>query len=222
MRRLIVSTFLSLDGVLQAPGGPAEDPTGGFAHGGWMFPYADETMDIGEAGFDGRDRELLLGRRTYQIFAAYWPYQPADNPVAAIFNATRKHVASRTLTSLGWANATLLEGEVAAAVRALKASPGPDLQVIGSGGLVATLQAAALVDEYNLWIFPVVLGAGKRLFTGSARAEGLRLVRSKVSGSGVVMATYVPDGAVRSGTFETVAPSDDELARRRMMAEGQW
>lgn len=222
MRKLIVSTFVSLDGILQAPGGPEEDPTGGFTLGGWMFNYADDGMDISAAGFDGRDRELLLGRRTYQIFEAYWPYQPADHPIARTLNAAKKHVASRTLTSLRWNNSTLLRGDVVTALIALKQQPGPDLQVIGSGNLVQTLHGAALIDEYNVWMFPVVLGRGKRLFSESARPAALRLVRSEVSATGVVMSTYVPDGDIRPGSFPGADPSEMELARRRTMANGDW
>jgi dihydrofolate reductase len=222
MRKLIASTFVSLDGIMQAPGGPEEDPTGGFALGGWMFGFADEGMDLSAAGFDGKDRELVLGRRTYQIFEAYWPYQPADHPIAITLNAARKHVASRTLTTLHWNNSTLLHGDVVSAITALKAQPGPDLQMIGSGNLIQTLQAATLVDEYNVWTFPVVLGRGKRLFGATAKPSTLRLVRSQVSTSGVVMSTYVPAGDVQPGSFATTEPSDRELVRRRKMADETW
>jgi len=222
MRKLIASTFVSLDGIMQAPGGPEEDPTGGFALGGWMFGFGDEGMDLSAAGFDGKDRELVLGRRTYQIFEAYWPYQPADHPIAITLNAARKHVASRTLTTLHWNNSTLLHGDVVSAITALKAQPGPDLQMIGSGNLIQTLQAATLVDEYNVWTFPVVLGRGKRLFGATAKPSTLRLVRSQVSTSGVVMSTYVPAGDVQPGSFATTEPSDRELVRRRKMADETW
>ena len=222
MRRLIASTFASLDGIMQAPGGPEEDPTGGFTLGGWMFRYADESMDISAAGFDGHGRELVLGRRTYEIFAAYWPYQPGDDPVAKTLNAAKKYVASRTLMTLHWKNSTLLHGDVVSAIAALKAQSGPDLQVIGSGDLMQTLQAAALIDEYNVWTFPVVLGRGKRLFGATAKPSALRLVRSQVSGTGVVMSTYVPDGEVRPGSFASAEPSGKERARRTRMANGTW
>src|SRR6185436_20491799 len=140
MRKLIASTFVSLDGVMQAPGGPEENPSSDFALGGWSFGYFDESIDISAAGFDGKDRELVLGRRTYEIFEAYWPYQPADHPVAKTLNAAKKHVASRTLKTLGWNNSTLLKGDVVQAITDLKAKPGPDLQIIGSGNLIQTLQ----------------------------------------------------------------------------------
>src|SRR6478609_8403377 len=124
LRKLIASTFASLDGVMQAPGGPEEDPTGGFGFGGWMFSFADEDMDFSASGFDGKDRELVLGRRTYEIFEAYWPYQPSDHPIARTLNAAKKHVASRTLTTLGWNNSTVLHGDVVSATHALKIQPG--------------------------------------------------------------------------------------------------
>lgn len=222
MRRLIVSTFASLDGVMQAPGGPEEDPTNGFTLGGWMFPYGDDSMDLSTAGFDGKDRELLLGRRTYQIFEAFWPYQPDDDPIAKTFNATKKYVASRTLTTLHWNNSTLLDGDVVSAIITLKAQPGPDLQVIGSGHLIQTLQAASLIDEYNVWTFPLVLGLGKRLFSEAAKPSALRLVRSQVSTTGVVMSTYVPSGDIQPGSFASVDPSERELVRRKMMANELW
>lgn len=215
MRKLIVSTFVSLDGIMQAPGGPEEDPAGGFTLGGWLFNYMDEAVDISAAGFDGKDRELLLGRKTYEIFAAYWPYQSHDNPIAKIFNATKKHIASRTLTELHWRNSTLLGGDLVSAIMALKAEPGPDLQVIGSGNLVQTLQAASLIDEYNVWTFPVVLGRGKRLFGEAAKPSALRLVHSQVSATGVVMSLYVPDGDIKAGSFASTEPSEKELARRK-------
>lgn len=222
MRRLIASTFVSLDGIMQAPGGPDEDPTGGFALGGWMAGYGDEGMDLSAAGFDGRDRELVLGRRTYQIFEAYWPYQPDDHPIATTLNAARKYVASRSLTTLHWNHSTLLRGEVVAALVELKASPGPDLQVIGSGNLIQTLQAASLIDEYHVWTFPVVLGRGKRLFGEAARPSALRLVQTRVSSTGVVMSTYVPAGEIQPGSFASTEPSAREMARRERMASETW
>lgn len=222
MRKLIASTFVSLDGIMQAPGGPEEDPTGGFTLGGWMVSYADESMDISASGFDGKDRDLVLGRRTYQIFEAYWPYQPADHPIATTLNAAKKYVASRTLTELHWNNATLLDGDVVSAISALKDQPGPDLQIIGSGHLIQTLQAASIIDEYNVWTFPVVLGRGKRLFSEMAKPVALRLVRSQVLTTGVVISTYVPGGDIQLGSFPSAEPSEKELARRKMMANEAW
>jgi dihydrofolate reductase len=222
MRKLIASTFVSLDGVMQAPGGPEEDPTGGFTLGGWMVGYQDDSTDISAAGFDGKDRELVLGRRTYQIFEAYWPYQPDDHPIARTFNAAKKYVASRTLRVLDWNNSTLLHGDVVPAVLALKGQPGPDLQIIGSGHLIQTLQAASVIDEYHVWAFPLVLGRGKRLFREAARPSALRLVRTQVSTTGVVMSTYVPGRDIQPGSFPSADPSDKELARRRTMANQMW
>src|SRR5690349_11184231 len=202
MRKLIASTMVSLDGVMQAPGGPEEDPSGGFAFGGWTFPFWDEALGRDMKGLDGKDRELVLGRRTYDIFEAYWPYQAADNPIARTLNAARKHVVSRTLKpALAWNNSTLLQGDAAEAVAALKAEPGLDLQIIGSGNLIQTLRAASLIDEYNVWTFPVVLGRGKRLFETEAKPGALRLVESRVSATGVVMSTYLPAGDVPRGSF---------------------
>jgi len=217
MRKLFASTFVSLDGVMQAPGGPDEDPAS-FPFGGWTFPFWDEETDISASGFDGKDRELVLGRKTYEIFEAYWPYQPANNPIAQTLNADRKHVASRTLTNLQWNNSTLLRGDVAAAVAALKMQPGADLQIIGSANLIQTLQAAALIDQYHVWTFPVVLGRGKRLFEAGAKAGALRLVASQTSKTGVVMSTYVPAGGIQTGSFAQDPPSSKEIDRRAKWA----
>ena len=216
MRKLIASTFVSLDGILQAPGGPDEDPAN-FPHGGWVFPFFDEDTDISGAGFDGKDRELVLGRKTYEIFEAYWPYQAKDDPTARTLNAAKKHVATRTLKSLEWNNSSALKGDVVAAIKKMKATPGQNLQIIGSGNLIQTLQGAGLIDEYNVWTFPVVLGRGKRLFEAGARPSALRLVESKVSKKGVVMSRYVPDGEVQAGSFVQNEPSEKELARRAKM-----
>ena len=218
MRKLIASTFVSLDGVMQAPGGPEEDPTAAFAFGGWAFSYWDEAMDPAASGFDGKDRELVLGRKTYEIFEAHWPYQPADNPTAQSLNAAKKYVASRTLTTLQWENSVLLAGHIVEAVAALKAQPGYDLQIIGSGNLIQSLQAASLVDEYNVWTFPVILGRGKRLFETHAKPGALRLVNTQTSTTGVVMSTYVPAGKIPLGSFAQTEPSEKELERRASMA----
>lgn len=222
MRKLIASTFVSLDGVMQAPGGPEEDPTGGFAFGGWTFSFWDEVMGSSMKGLDGKNRELVLGRRTYEIFEAYWPYQPADSEIARTLNAAKKHVASRTLDTVDWNNSTLLRGDVATAVAALKAEAGDDLQIIGSGNLIQSLRAASLIDEYNVWTFPVVLGGGKRLFETGAKPGALRLVESQASTTGVVLNTYVPAGDVPIGSFAQTAPSEKEVERRARMARGVY
>jgi dihydrofolate reductase len=222
MRKLIASAFVSLDGVTQAPGGPEEDPTGGFAYGGWMFNYGDEGMDISAGGFDGKDRDVVLGRRTYEIFEAYWPYQPAEDPIAKTLNAARKYVASRTLKALQWRNSVLLGEDIVQAIVALKAQPGHDLQIIGSSNLIQSLQAASLIEEYNVWTYPLVLGRGKRLFEATAKPSALRLVGTKVSTTGVVMSRYVPAAGIEPGSFAQTEPSEKELTRRARMARGEW
>jgi dihydrofolate reductase len=199
MRKLIVSTFLTLDGVMQAPGGPEEDESGGFAHGGWSVHYWDETMNqvMGEAMGTGFD--LLLGRKTYDLFAAFWPH--TDEPGAKPLNDATKYVASRSHPTLEWSNSVLLEGDAAEAVASLKQEDGPELQVHGSGDLIQTLVRHGLVDEYRLWVFPVVIGSGKRLFAEGAIPAGLRLVDSTVATTGVVIGTYEPAGELVTGSF---------------------
>jgi dihydrofolate reductase len=200
MRKLVVNTFVTLDGVMQAPGGPEEDTTGGFEHGGWSFGYWDEAMGnwMGEAM--GKPFALLLGRKTYEIFAAYWP-QAGDQPGAAELNAATKYVVSRTLGSVEWANSVLLEDDAAKGVAHLKQEDGSEIQVHGSSDLIQTLLPNQLVDEFRVWIFPVLLGTGKRLFGGGTTPAGLELVDSKTSTSGVVMATYRPAGEPKYGSF---------------------
>ncbi|HEX2049440.1 MAG TPA: dihydrofolate reductase family protein [Actinomycetota bacterium] len=200
MRKLIVSTFLTLDGVMQAPGGPDEDRDGGFAWGGWSVTYWDDDMAriMGEA--TSRPFALVLGRRTYEIFAAHWPHA-SEEEGAPIFNEATKYVASRTLRSVEWSNSVLIEGDAAEGVAALKEQDGPELQVHGSGNLIQTLLRHRLVDELRLWTFPVVVGDGKRLFAGGAVPSGLELVDHRVSTTGVVIATYVPAGELVVGSF---------------------
>ncbi len=212
MRELIVNTFVSLDGVMQAPGGPEEDPSGGFEHGGWSFGYWDEQMQTAMGESVSRPFDLVLGRRTYEIFAAHWPY--ADDPGAEVFNTATKHVASTTLTELDWENSKLIEGEVPDGIRALKAEDGPELQVHGSANLIQTLLEHDLVDEFRVWIFPLVLGPGKRLFDGGTLPAGLELASSQASSTGVVIATYRTGAEIKSGSFAAEDPSEAELARR--------
>jgi dihydrofolate reductase len=200
MRKLVVSTFLTLDGVMQAPGGPEEDPAEGFTHGGWSFHYWDEAMDRQMGELMGRPFELLLGRKTYEIFASHWPNVTGD-PAADTLNSAVKHVASRTLDDVEWNNSTLLEGDVAEAVTRLKDEDGPEIQVHGSSNLLQTLLQHDLVDEFRLMVFPVVLGSGKRLFGEGAVPAGLKLVDSSTSSTGVIMARYERDGDVRYGSF---------------------
>jgi dihydrofolate reductase len=214
MRKLAVNTFMSLDGVMQAPGGPDEDPTGGFTLGGWGVPYFDEEMmaQVAESG----PYELLLGRGTYEIFAAHWPY--SEGPIADQLNTTRKHVASTTLEELDWNNSTLITGDVAEYVDRLKSEDGPELQVHGSPGLIQTLLEHDLIDEYRLWVFPVVLGAGKRFFGEGTSPRALKLTGSKVSKTGVTINTYERAGDVDTGSFEFDEPTEAELERRKRLA----
>jgi dihydrofolate reductase len=215
MRILAVNSFISLDGVMQAPGGPDEDPTGGFEHGGWGVNYFDDEM-MGEVA-DADPYELLLGRGTYEIFAAHWPYD--EGPIADQLNSTRKHVASRTLERVEWNNSTLIEGDVAEYVARLKEEDGPEIQVHGSVGLIQTLLENDLIDQYRLWIFPVVIGTGKRFFGEGAVPRALKLLDSKASKTGVTINTYEPAGELDLGSFEFDEPTDAELERRRRLGE---
>lgn len=201
MRRLIISTFLTLDGVMQAPGGPGEDDSGGFRFGGWSVNHWDEMMGEVMDRYLGVPFDLLLGRKTYDIFAAYWPDAPEEAGSKPLNDAT-KYVASRGRPALDWERSVLLEGDVAAAVARLKEEDGPELQVHGSGDLAQTLIRHGLVDEYRLWFFPLVLGSGKRLFADGTIPSVLRLEDSAVSSTGVVMSTYVAGGEVVTGSFE--------------------
>jgi len=200
MRRLVVSTFLTLDGVMQAPGGPGEDDSGGFTHGGWSVRYWDEHMGQVMGAAMSAPFDLVLGRRTYDIFAAYWPHAPEEAGAKPLNDAT-KYVASRSRPTLEWAGSVLIEGDAAEGVAALKEGEGPELQVHGSGNLVQTLLRHHLVDEFRLWVFPVVLGSGKRLFADGTVPTGLSLVDSTVSTTGVVIGTYEPAGEVVTGSF---------------------
>ena len=214
MRKLAVNAFISLDGVMQAPGGPEEDPTGGFTHGGWGVNYFDEEMI--EQMADSAPYELLLGRGTYEIFAAHWPYD--EGPIADHLNSTRKHVASTTLEGMEWSNSTLITGDVADYVSALKRQDGPEIQVHGSPGLIQTLLANDLIDEFRVWIFPVVIGTGKRLFGDGTIPAALKLLDSKVSKTGVTINAYEPAGDLDQGSFEFDQPTGAEIARRRRLA----
>ena len=201
MRKLIVQTFLTLDGVMQAPGGPGEDDDGGFAYGGWSVNYWDDQMGqvMGEA--TSWPFAMVLGRRTFDIMAAYWPTAPEEEG-AKVFNDATKYVASRARPNLeAWSNSVLIEGDAADGLAALKTEDGPELQVHGSANLIQTLLRHQLVDEFRLWVFPVVLGSGKRLFADGTVPSGLRLTDSKVSSTGVVMGTWQPAGEVATGSF---------------------
>ncbi|GAB3254016.1 dihydrofolate reductase family protein [Kineosporia babensis] len=200
MRKLTVMTFLTLDGIMQAPGGPQEDPSGAFPHGGWSFDYFDEMLGEVMAGEMAEPFDLLLGRRTYEIFAAHWPDATPEEGGEGI-NAATKYVASRSPQTFRWAKSVQLEGDAAQAVAALKQTDGPELQVHGSSDLIQTLLRAGLVDEFRIKIFPVVLGRGKRLFGDGTLPSAFRLVSTRTSERGVIVAYYQPAGAVTTGSF---------------------
>ena len=203
--KLTVHTFLSLDGVMQGPGGPDEDRTGGFDSGGWVVPYVDEEFGALVSGWFDRTDEILLGRTTYDLFATFWStVTDPDDLVAATLNTRPKHVVSTTLRDPAWQNTSVITDNAVAAVAKLKEQPGGELQVHGSCGLTHTLHDAGLVDEYRLIVFPVVLGKGKRLFADGSVPGSLTLLDSTVTAKGAVALTLRPDGALGSGNFEVV------------------
>jgi dihydrofolate reductase len=200
--RLTLHTFLTLDGVMQAPGAPDEDPDGHFEHGGWSFHYGDQDVASAVTGWFAQAGAFLLGRKTYEIFQGYWPRitDPA-NPIAGKLNSLPKYVASATLDSVDWAGASLLGGDVATEVGKLKERPGDELQVHGSGQLAQTLIEHDLIDEYRLLVYPVHLGAGKRLFRDGTKAAALRLTHSMTTSGGILIASYEPAGPVSHGSY---------------------
>ena len=200
MRKLVVTTFVTLDGVMQAPGGPGEDPSGGFSYEGWLPPLFDEAVGEQVSEWFTGAEDFLLGRTTYEIFYASWPKMISDDPVSQGLNFKPKHVASRSLSSVEWETAELLGDDVPGAIRALKERDGGELQVHGSAGLIQTLLAEDLIDELRLMVFPVVLGQGKRLFGDGAVPRSWRLASSSTSPSGVVMASYERVGEVEIGS----------------------
>ncbi|ACT92601.1 dihydrofolate reductase family protein [Dyadobacter fermentans] len=213
MRKIITNTFATLDGVIQAPGGPEEDRAGGFELGGWSFHYWDEIM--GQVMDEGMSRpyDLLLGRKTYDIFAAHWPFMEND-PTAEQFNACNKYVATQTLKDATWQNTVLLNGDTLAQLKALKSEDGIDLQVHGSADFIQTLLRHNLIDEMNIWIFPLVIGQGKKLFANGTVPSNLKLTKHSVSSTGVIMTTYVPDGEIKVGSFALEEPTELEIKRR--------
>ncbi len=216
MRKIVGAAFISLDGVMQAPGGPQEDPVGGFAFGGWTAPHFDEALGGVILKIFGGPFDLLLGRKTYDIFAAHWPYVADPNgPIAGPFNSVTKYVASRSRPTLGWPNSQWLGEDAVASLRALKREDGPDMIVQGSSDFLQTLWRHGLVDEFSVLIFPVVLGKGKRLFGDGAVPMGLKLVEAQSYPTGAVVAKYLPDGAVKLGDFTMAEPSAAEIERRR-------
>lgn len=219
MRKVIVGAFVSMDGVMQAPGGPQEDPTGGFDFGGWVAPYADEVFGAEVDKLFGQPFDLLLGRKTYEIFAAYWPYMESgpDAAIARSFNAVTKYVASRQGVDLSWKHSVRLT-DAAADVARLKQEEGPVLVTQGSTELVHALLAGGLVDEIRTFTFPIILGRGKKLFADGSRPAAFRLAGSRVSAKGVILASYERAGEIETGDFATAPPTAAELARRERLA----
>jgi dihydrofolate reductase len=199
MRKLVTSTFVTLDGIMQAPGGPGEDDSGGFNRGGWSVNYWDDIVDQAMDKVFAKRPELLLGRKTYEIFAAYWPN--ADEPGADDLNNAKKYVVSRTLDKVDWNNSTLIKGDVVKEITRLKELDAPELQVHGSSNLIQTLLKHDLIDEMHLVIFPVVIGKGKRFFGEGTHPSSFKLVDSKTSSTGVIIATYERSGELKAGTF---------------------
>jgi len=203
MRKIVASAHLSLDGVMQGQGSAEDDPSGGFDLGGWSSPFSDEdglAALIGLLGSPGTPNDLLIGRKTYDIFAAFWP-TASDDAGGKPLNDATKYVASRGQPTLAWGPSVPIEGDAAEGVSAIKEGNGPDLQVHGSGNLIQTLLRHNLVDEFRLWVFPVVIGSGKRLFADGTIPAGLKLVDSKISTTGVVIGTYEPAGELTTGSF---------------------
>jgi dihydrofolate reductase len=217
MRKLTGAVFQSLDGVMQAPGGPEEDPSGGFRFGGWSAPFWDESMH-GPTGkiFDEPEYDLLLGKRTYDIFAAHWPYN-LDDPIGAKFQRINKYVLTHSDERLTWENSQRISGDTADAIAELKRSGGRDLLIQGSSTIYPPLLAAGLIDRLILMTFPVLLGEGKKIFDGSERPGALKLVDHFVSDKGVVFTTYEPAGEVPIGSFAMAEPSEAEIERREKM-----
>ena len=217
MRKLTINTFITLDGVMQAPGSPEEDPTGNFKYGGWSFHYWDEIMGKTMSEFMAKPFELLLGRKTYEIFAAHWPYIKND-PTANKFNTTKKYVVSKTVNKLNWNNSFLIKDNIVEEINKLKEQNGPELQVHGSSNLIKTLVNGKLVDLFNIWTFPVTVGNGKQLFGDGTNASALKLVDVKSSSTGVIIASYKPAGELKLGSFALENESGEELERRKKLA----
>jgi dihydrofolate reductase len=197
MRKIIVLSFITLDGVMQGPGGPTEDTSGSFTYGGWTVPYFDDFLGKIMGEQMGRPFDLLLGRKTFEIFASYWPHQEGENPI----DEATKYVASNTLTTHEWKRSVFLKGNVVDEIKKLKQQDGPDLQVHGSGNLIQTLLEHDLVDEFWLKIFPVIIGKGQHLFAEGAMPAAFKLQESKTSPSGVIVASYIRAGEVQTGSF---------------------
>lgn len=221
MRRIVGATFISLDGVMQGPGGPTEDPTGGFKFSGWLPPVGDDAIDRKIGELFGQPFDLLLGRRTYEIFAAYWPY--ASDQMASIrdpFNACTKYVVTHRDQPLAWENSERVDA--IDALRKIKQGDGPDLVIQGSSTLYPQLLEAGLLDELTLMITPIVLGDGKQIFGDGTPPRTLKMTESHISDGGNIVVTYQPAGPVEVGSYITEQPSEREKVRQAEMAEGSW
>lgn len=220
MRRIVGTAFSTLDGVIQGPGGPSEDTTGGFRFSGWLPPVGDEAINEKIGELFGRPFDLLLGRRTYDIFAGYWPYAPDEMAdIRDPFNACTKYVLTHSDQPLEWEDSQRVDIET---LRKVKQGDGPDLVIQGSSTVYPQLLEAGLLDELTLMISPVVLGHGKRLFGDGTPPRTLKMTSHKVSDAGTIIATYQPAGPIEIGTYVTTAPSEREEARQAAMAEGSW
>ena len=217
MRKIIAITQVTLDGVMQSPGGPEEDPRNGFTHGGWAMRFSDEAVREALGKIMAGEFDLLLGRRTYEIFAGYWPHA-GDNPIANAFNKAVKYVVTNSLDQCDWVTSHCIRGNAVDEIRRLKATDGPELHIWGSGELLQTLIAADLVDEFRIWVCPLILGQGRRLFEKGLPPRGLTLVESRSTPKGVLLNTYRPAGPLPGGSLAPENPSDAELARRRKLA----
>jgi dihydrofolate reductase len=200
MRKLVTVTFVTLDGIMQAPGGPDEDEAGGFQCGGWSVNYWDDIMGQAMRGIFAKKPDLLLGRKTYDIFAAYWPNATEEDGAGNLNNA-KKYVVSRTLERVDWSNSSLIKGDAVKEITRLKGIDGPEIQVHGSGNLIQTLLKHNLIDEMHVWIFPVAIGNGKRLFGEGATPSNFKLLTTRIASTGVILATYEQAGELKTGTF---------------------
>jgi dihydrofolate reductase len=227
MRKIVVAAFVSLDGVMQAPGGPEEDPTGGFKYGGWTVPYWHDAIGAVLGETFSKPFDLLLGRKTYDIFAAYWPNYETDSSASSIdevstqvarsFNAATKYVATHSPETLSWKNSRSLGSDVVATLREVKQGEGPVLLIQGSSNLIQTLLAHDLIDEFRLLVYPLVLGNGKRLFGDGTTPAAFRLTKSATMPNGVISANFERAGAVQTGSFAAETPSPAEVERRSKM-----
>jgi dihydrofolate reductase len=219
MRKIISNTFITMDGVMQGPGGPEEDPTQGFQFGGWGAPYFDEAMLKSMVAFMSRPMDILVGRITYEIFAAHWPYAPEEDPIAQAQNKATKYVVSNRPIDTSWKTTAVIRDNVVEAIRKLKEEDGPEIQVHGSGKLIQSLLKHDLIDVMRIFTFPITLGKGKRLFAAGTLPAAFTLTYSEVSTTGVIMATYERAGEVKTGSFEFETPTEAEIARRKRLAD---